>query len=88
MKPAPTRYFLNLFILMLLLHGIHTKAQTVYITENGKKYHSKNCQLVKTGKKGLDRNEALKRGYEACTVCKPATTKAKKEEKPGLKNKK
>lgn len=47
-----------------------TNAQTVYVTENGKKYHAKNCQLAKTGKKGLSLTEALQNGYEACKNCK------------------
>jgi len=46
------------------------KAQTVYITESGKKYHAKNCDVAKTGKKGIELAEAKKQGYEACKVCK------------------
>ncbi len=63
-------------------------AQTVYITESGKKYHAKNCSLVKTGKKGIELSEALKQGYEPCKICKadaiqPAGTKSSdKKEKP------
>lgn len=56
-------------------------AQTVYITESGKKYHAKNCSLVKTGKKGITLKEAIKQGYEACKNCKADDIKAI-EEKP------
>lgn len=45
-------------------------AQTVYITESGKKYHAKNCDIVKTGKKGIDLAEAKKKGLEPCKACK------------------
>jgi len=43
----------------------------VYITEGGKKYHKKNCPLVKTGKKGIKLSEALEKGYEPCKACNP-----------------
>lgn len=43
----------------------------VYIKEGGKKYHKKNCSLVKTGKTRVTLSEALKRGYTPCKVCKP-----------------
>ena len=29
-------------------------AQTVYVTDKGKKYHAKNCDFVKTGIKGME----------------------------------
>lgn len=51
-------------------------AQTVYVTEGGKKYHMKNCSVVNTGKKGIERSEAQKKGYTSCNVCKPDEKKA------------
>jgi hypothetical protein len=54
----------------LFLCFSHLKAQTVYITESGKKYHAKNCDMVKTGKKGIDLALAKKQGYEPCSFCK------------------
>lgn len=53
---------------------------TVYVKENGKKYHKKNCQIVKEGKIGIKLSEAIKKGYEPCAVCKPPTTPDKKKE--------
>jgi len=44
-------------------------AQTVYVTEKGKKYHKKNCTIVNEGKKGMDLKEAQKNGYEPCKSC-------------------
>jgi len=41
---------------------------TVYVKENGKKYHKRNCKLV-SGKKGIKLSEAKKKGYEPCKVC-------------------
>ncbi len=41
---------------------------TVYVKENGKKFHKKNCKLV-SGKKGIKLSEATKKGYEPCKIC-------------------
>jgi methylphosphotriester-DNA--protein-cysteine methyltransferase len=57
-------------ILFLFLSITKTKAQTVYVTDSGKKYHAKNCSIVKTGKKGMELSEAKKAGYEPCKSCK------------------
>lgn len=72
---------LSVFIVALFLMTSKLNAQTVYITETGKKYHSKNCDVAKTGKKGIDLKEAKKQGYEACKVCKTETP-AKVADKP------
>ncbi len=66
---------------LIFLNISHTKAQTVYITESGKKYHAKNCDIAKTGKKGIELSEAKKQGYEPCKVCK-VTTEQKVADKP------
>jgi len=60
----------SFFLLFFLLCTVKLKAQTVYITESGKKYHAKNCSIVKTGKKGIELAEAKKQGYEPCKNCK------------------
>jgi methylphosphotriester-DNA--protein-cysteine methyltransferase len=49
----------------------------VYIKEGGKKYHKKNCSLVKTGKTRVTLSEALKKGYTPCKVCKPVAQETK-----------
>lgn len=64
------KHLIATFTIALFLIGGKLKAQTVYITESGKKYHMKNCDVAKTGKKGIDLAEAKKQGYEACKVCK------------------
>jgi methylphosphotriester-DNA--protein-cysteine methyltransferase len=60
------------------------RSQTVYVTESGKKFHKKNCDLAKTGKKGIELKDAKKQGYEACKSCKPeeAIEPKKEKEKP------
>lgn len=74
-------------VIALFLFGTQLKAQTVYITENGKKYHAKNCNLAKTGKKGIELADAKKKGLEPCKACKveseikPTTDKPKDKAK-------
>lgn len=68
--------------LMVTLCFGKLSAQTVYVTDAGKKYHAKNCSVVKTGKKGIDLAEAKKQGLEPCKICKaegvkPTTDKTK-----------
>ena len=80
----------------LLVAGIlfialgHTKitAQTVYVTESGKKYHAKNCSVAKTGKKGISLKDAKKEGYEACKICKADEIVMVEEKKKTSKSKK
>lgn len=70
------------FLCFLLLSNYgYLSAQTVYVTENGKKYHAKNCSLAKTGKKGITLAEAKKGGFEACKSCKIEALKPE-EKKP------
>jgi nitrate/TMAO reductase-like tetraheme cytochrome c subunit len=72
--------FLLLFVLMLFASA--AKAQTVYVSETGKKFHKKNCDLAKTGKKGVELKDAKKQGYEACKHCKPEEATEPKKQKP------
>jgi NOL1/NOP2/fmu family ribosome biogenesis protein len=69
------KFILTLALATFFIAGKLT-AQTVYITESGKKYHAKNCDVAKTGKKGIELAEAKKQGYEACKSCKPEEVKA------------
>ncbi len=43
----------------------------VYITKTGKKYHKGNCRYLKKSKIKITLEEACKRGYTPCRVCKP-----------------
>lgn len=84
MKP---HQFLLTALLFITLCFTKLNAQTVYITETGKKYHAKNCSIAKTGKKGIPLQEARKAGYEPCKACK-ADEIAATEEKKKAKDKK
>lgn len=68
------------FALFYITINFSAQAQTVYVTEGGKKYHMKNCSVVSTGKKGIERSDAKKKGYTSCAVCKPDEKKAAAEE--------
>lgn len=51
------------------------KAQTVYITKTGQKYHKAECGYLKNSAITLELNEALQNGYDACKICKPAAVR-------------
>lgn len=74
----------HLFVVAFLLFVLAGKlnAQTVYITDSGKKYHAKNCSVAKTGKKGIALKDAKKDGYDPCKVCKADAIKEEAVEKP------
>ena len=65
-----SQHILLTFFLFVALSFTRLSAQTVYVTETGKKYHAKNCSIAKTGKKGISLLEAKKAGYEPCKACK------------------
>ena len=45
---------------------------TVYITPTGQKYHRSYCRTTTRSRlTALDENEAIRRGYGSCKVCKP-----------------
>ncbi len=76
-----TKNILAICVIALFLIGSKLTAQTVYVTETGKKYHAKNCDIVKTGKKGITLEEAKKKGLEPCKVCK-VEAESKTADKP------
>ena len=44
---------------------------TVYITQSGDKFHSDGCQYLKKSKIAITKDDALGRGYSACSRCNP-----------------
>ncbi len=78
------------FIAVLFIALFFTKlnAQTVYVTESGKKYHAKNCSNAKTGKKGMELAVAKKEGFEPCKVCKADEIKPEADKPKESKTKK
>lgn len=76
-------FFLLLLVISVLLFSADVKPvevlakdqpTLVWITETGTKYHKRDCRTLKNSKtvKPITIEEAVKLGYEACKVCKPA----------------
>ncbi len=47
-------------------------SDTVFVTPSGKKYHKADCRFAAKGK-GISLDEAIKKGYQACSRCKPSS---------------
>ena len=60
-------------IIILLLLSASLKAQTVYKTPSGAKYHTANCHMVKNVSEAIPLSKATELGLEPCKICKPAT---------------
>jgi hypothetical protein len=61
-----------LFITLFAIANI-LPAQTVYVTNTGKKYHVATCKYLSSSKIAIDLNIAIKKGYTPCKVCNPPT---------------
>lgn len=62
-------------------------AQTVFVSSKGKKYHTENCKILATDKKGMSVEEAKKEGYKACRKCKVKQMEAIKRKEAEAKKK-
>jgi len=49
------------------------EAVTIFITKSGSKYHRAGCRYLKGGGTPISLQEAVRRGYTPCKVCKPPT---------------
>ena len=65
------RFFKLILFLILIGCTSNSQAQTVYTTKTGEKYHTENCRYLKYSEKEITLQEAIDRGYQACSVCKP-----------------
>ncbi len=61
-------------IIVLLLFSISVKAQTVYKTPSGAKYHLANCHMVKNVSEGITLDKAAELGLGPCKICRPQST--------------
>ncbi len=52
---------------------VKTDEIIVYVTKSGKKYHREGCQHLRKSSRAISLKEALEKGYEPCTRCKPPT---------------
>lgn len=65
--------FLLTVIFSLLISNVFS--QTVYVTKTGKKYHSAGCRYLSKSSYSISLADAKARGYDACSVCSPSSSK-------------
>lgn len=58
-------------ILLLLLISTSLKAQSVYKTPSGTKYHTAICHMVKNVSQEMSLLQAVEMGLGPCKICKP-----------------
>jgi hypothetical protein len=58
-------------VIVLLLFSVSLKAQTVYKTPSGLKYHLATCSMVKNVSEEITVSKARELGLEPCKICKP-----------------
>jgi hypothetical protein len=63
-------YLLRIIVLLLLSSSL--KAQTVYKTPSGAKYHTAECRMVKNVSEAISISKAKELGLEPCKICRPA----------------
>ena len=56
-------------LLILLAFTFSTKAQTVYKTPSGAKYHLASCRMVKNTSEAITISQAKQLGLEPCKIC-------------------
>lgn len=60
-------------LLFLLLCSVSLKAQIVYKTPSGAKYHLSTCHMVKNVSEEITVSKAKEMGLQPCKICKPQT---------------
>lgn len=51
-------------------------SQDVFTTKTGEKYHKEMCRYLSKSKYRVDLKDAIRYGYNPCSVCKPPTKSA------------
>ena len=62
---------MNKFLFLLLFFGLQLKAQTVYKTPSGSKYHLASCRMVKNVSSEISLSKASELGLSPCKICNP-----------------
>jgi hypothetical protein len=58
-------------LVLMIGFAFAASAQTVYVTNTGKKYHQDGCRYLNQSKIKTNVTVAKAKGYDACKVCKP-----------------
>ena len=61
---------MRLFLALIFISGF-VRAQQVYRTPSGTKYHLANCRMVKNVSSALTIDKAQRQGLTPCNICKP-----------------
>ncbi len=61
----------NILILLVSIFSLSLKAQTVYKTPSGAKYHLAGCRMVKNVSEQITVSKANELGLQPCKICKP-----------------
>jgi hypothetical protein len=61
----------HLLIVLVLLFSFSLKAQTVYKTPSGAKYHLATCRMVKNVSEQIAVSKANELGLQPCKICNP-----------------
>jgi micrococcal nuclease len=67
------RTFLLVSVLLIsgALHFLGAGEEHVYVTYSGRRYHLEGCSLLRRSKIAVTLTDAVKSGYEPCSICKP-----------------
>ena len=60
---------MNKFLFLILFFGLQLKAQTVYKTPSGSKYHLASCKMVKNVSSEISLSKASELGLSPCKIC-------------------
>jgi len=63
-------------LLFILFFSVTLKAQAVFKTPSGAKYHLASCRMVKNVSEEITINQAEKAGLQPCRICHPQTSEA------------
>jgi len=64
------KWLISGLCMAFLMMSTYAFAESVYVTQRGKKYHKADCRLIKNrDTKELDQKEAIEQGYKPCQVC-------------------
>jgi len=66
--PVFKKYFLTV---LLFVSSISPKAQTVFKTPSGAKYHLSSCRMVKNVSEEVTVSQAKELGLQPCKICQP-----------------
>ncbi len=63
-------------LLLLLFFSLTVKAQTVFKTPSGAKYHLASCRMVKNVSEEITTARAVEAGLQPCKICHPQKSEA------------